>query len=135
MNTTAQTIGQFIERVGLGMSFSQFRSRKGWDANMRHFHCIINRHGESGTMKIDFSMGSGLKGDPTLTSVLDCLAGDLSDLANHLSFEEWAAEYGYDPDSRKAEAIYKAIEQQREDISQILSDSEVEDLMWNTERE
>jgi len=44
---------------------------------------------------------------PTLTDVLYSLVSD-SDVLNYSSFEDWAENFGYDTDSRKAEDIYKA---------------------------
>lgn len=43
---------------------------------------------------------------PELSDVLYCLVVDSSAIG-YRSFEDWAAEYGYDSDSRKAESIYK----------------------------
>jgi hypothetical protein len=44
---------------------------------------------------------------PELADVLYSLLQD-SDAINHPTYEEWASEIGYDPDSRKGEAIYRA---------------------------
>lgn len=43
---------------------------------------------------------------PKLHDVMYALAMDASAI-DHASFEEWANEYGYSPDSREAEKIYK----------------------------
>lgn len=40
------------------------------------------------------------------------------------SFEGWAATYGFDPDSRKAEAIYRACHKNAEKLSRLGLDSE-----------
>lgn len=45
--------------------------------------------------------------EPTLRDVLHCLMSD-GDAINYLSFEDWADNFGYDKDSRKAEKIYQA---------------------------
>lgn len=42
---------------------------------------------------------------PTLRDVLFCLIADAGAI-DAASFEDWAADYGYDPDSRAAERIY-----------------------------
>lgn len=42
---------------------------------------------------------------PVAASVLHCLCSD-ADAENHDTFEEWASEFGYDPDSRSAEKTY-----------------------------
>ena len=38
---------------------------------------------------------------------MHCLVTD-SDVLNYGSFEEWADNFGYEEDSRKAEAVYKS---------------------------
>jgi hypothetical protein len=44
---------------------------------------------------------------PALADVLHCLCSD-ADAIDYGSFEDWANSVGYDPDSRKAEATYRA---------------------------
>ena len=44
---------------------------------------------------------------PKLADVLHCLASDC-DVLDAGGFEQWAADLGYDSDSRKAEGIYRA---------------------------
>jgi len=44
---------------------------------------------------------------PELADVLHSLLMDGEAFFNAQSFEDWASEYGYDKDSRKAEAIYR----------------------------
>lgn len=58
----------------------------------------------------DLTLGSMLDKPqplPTLADVLYCLVSD-SDAMEHATFEEWAGAFGYDPDSRAAEKIYRA---------------------------
>lgn len=44
---------------------------------------------------------------PAMADVLSCLCLD-ADVIDYVRFEDWASELGYDPDSRKAEATYRA---------------------------
>lgn len=44
---------------------------------------------------------------PEVTDVLQCLTSDAQSAQNAGSFEEWARDFGYDPDSRKAEKAYR----------------------------
>ena len=55
---------------------------------------------------VDFYQGSAHKEPPTVADVMHCVLLDAS-ARHHGSFEDWAAEYGYDDDSRKAERIYE----------------------------
>lgn len=50
---------------------------------------------------------TGRKFYPPRASVLACLALD-AEAINYGSFEQWAQEFGYDTDSRKAEEAYNA---------------------------
>ena len=45
---------------------------------------------------------------PTLKDVLSCLLLDASSVRHGQTFDEFANEFGYDTDSRKAEGIYRA---------------------------
>jgi hypothetical protein len=61
---------------------------------------------EHGTA-FSFSRVTEKQPDPSLTDVLYSLCMD-ADVLDADGFEGWADDYGYDADSRKAEAIYRA---------------------------
>lgn len=83
-----------------------------------------------------FSQGSAHTKEPTAADVLDCLASDASGVENAGTFEEWASEYGYDEDSRKAERTYKICQKQAAQLRLFLnSDEAYQELLWETERE
>jgi len=68
-----------------------------------------------------FSKGHGHGGvAPTADEVLECLASDSAGYDCARSFEDWAADYGYDPDSRTAEKTYKIIGKQTKAIKRLL---------------
>jgi hypothetical protein len=48
--------------------------------------------------------------------------------------EDWCGELGYDPDSRRAERTFKAIEQQTEKLRRFLDAEGLDDLVYHTER-
>jgi len=97
-----------------------------------------------------FSQGSGHTADPTLADVLNSLASDASgyknarDLkttqgtghdkrtADYLQFDNWAAEFGYDTDSRKAEKIFRSVKRQSEQLKRTIGTEAYEELLWNT---
>lgn len=103
-----------------------------WAQTARHWRCRIGSGRRS--MVIVFSMGAALSGEPKAEDVLDCLASDAAGYENADDFEAWAAEYGYDTDSRKAERTYRTIKRQREALARVLSPDGYNDLLWNTER-
>lgn len=71
---------------------------------------------------------------PDAETVLDCLAFDCSGTENARSFEEWADEYGYDHDSRKAEATYRACQETAAKLARFLGEEAFQTLLFNTER-
>lgn len=76
-----------------------------------HWRVTLMR-GDKGTdyavLRTTFSKGFGHHGKaPSASEVLACLVMDAAPFSHGISFEDWADEYGYDTDSRKAERIYK----------------------------
>jgi hypothetical protein len=103
---------------------------------MRHFSVTIDRvgFGPSKPMHLFFSQGSAHTKAPKLAEVLNCLASDASGVENARNFEEWAAEYGYDTDSRKAEKTYLICCEQRDQLRELLGNAGFESLLYSTER-
>lgn len=61
-------------------------------------------------LTVDFYVGSAHTNEPTPADVLSCLCSDVNTVENSRSFEEWAGDLGYEPDSRRAERIFKTCE-------------------------
>lgn len=83
---------------------------------------IAPRHASEYGLTTPFYTG-GAWGEPTAEDVLRCLILDAREYDNARDFEEWAEELGYDPDSRKAEALYHQIGEARDELIEFLSDS------------
>lgn len=71
---------------------------------------------------------------PTLESVLDCLASDASSVECEGSFENWCSSLGYDTDSRKAEATYRACMEQAFNLRHLLGAAAYDQLLNHMER-
>ena len=117
------------------------------DTNMNHYKCRItctrfvpNVRSESRYRKqargftLYFSQGFGITHEPKLADVLDCLASDAAGYENASTFEDWAEEYGYDTDSRKAERMYRTIKRQAEQLRRTIGDEAYQTLLWEMER-
>lgn len=80
------------------------------DFDGNHFQVTLRRAPDMGlptrVLTVHFSQGYGIAGEPTAHGVLECLASDSHALGQ--TFEEWAADFGFDADSRKAERTYMA---------------------------
>ena len=99
--------------------------------NMNHFKVTLKAAGRQ--MTLYFSQGYGISGEPTAAGVLNCLASDSASVENVRSFEDWASDLGYDPDSRKAEKIYKTIIKQAERLKKFLGNDLYKTLLWDVE--
>lgn len=66
---------------------------------------------------------------PTLEAVLRCLAMDALGYDNARNFDEWASEYGYDTDSRKAEKTYRVIGEQAKELRVVLGSTNYDELL------
>ena len=105
-----------------------------------HYRVKLSRTGStpgvlSKTLTVYFSQGYGIKEQPTAEAVLDCLASDSVGIENAQSFEDWAPEYGYDTDSRKAEKLFRVCEKDAARLKTFLGDDLYKVLLWETERE
>ena len=65
---------------------------------------------------------------PKLDDVLSSLLMDGSAYFDAQSFEEWCSDYGYDADSRKAEATWKACDEVGRNLARAFTPSELSDL-------
>lgn len=92
--------------------------REGWDA--RHYRVTLRCDGRR--LTVPFSQGLGIPHPPTVGDVLECLASDASSYDSANGFEDWAENLGMDPDSRKAERIYRAVERQTRGLRRLVSD-------------
>jgi hypothetical protein len=130
-----RTIRDFVTQNGITIKVERADSNKNapdWkDAN--HYKVTLKMAGKQLTTY--FSQGYGINGEPKASSVLDCLASDAAGYENARDFEDWASEYGYDTDSRKAEKMYKVIGKQADKLKLFLGENLYDSLLWNTERE
>lgn len=147
MNTQTEniTLDQFIESNGLVMTAKRRNSNPNmadWK-DARHWTCTIRKlnrpqdsiHPDLYEFTIPFSQGSAHTKPPTLADVLDCMASDASGYDNDRIFEDWCSEYGYDTDSRKAEATFNTVKDQSEELKSFLGSESYGTLLWNTERQ
>ncbi len=134
MMTEQINLAQFIQDNGLRMTIRKVKANPNISNMPRNFSCTIIGRNDNGYMKVPFSQGAAHTTDPTLEDVLDCLASDSSGVENAKGFEDWASEYGYDTDSRKAENIYKTCVEQAKQLKNLLGHDAYETLLWNTKR-
>jgi hypothetical protein len=106
-----------------------------WSRTANHFKVAIRawENGHHRQYTTYYSMCPGLDPDPQLDDVLSCLASDAAGIENARSFEEWASEYGFDEDSRKAEKIFKACQKSAARLRRLLGNEAYNELLWEVD--
>lgn len=92
------------------------------DRESTHWQCRFTRVVDRKrlTFATPFTMGSAHTSPPIAGQVLHCLAMDCAGYENARNFDDWASEYGYEEDSRKAETIYRTIGEQVKELRAFL---------------
>jgi len=134
------TYRQWAEKYGVTMDTERADSNPSmaddseWAAQASHYTCTFRVRGQDGTLAVPFSMGAAHTSEPDIQDVLDAIASDGSGYENATGFEDWASEYGYDTDSRKAERTYRAVKSQAERFMRFVGKPAYDELLWETER-
>ena len=124
------TIEEFIAANGLKMTAALADNNPYMPGNnMTHYRCTI-RCGRR-RMTVPFSQGFAHTSEPKLAAVLNCLASDAASVED-AAFEDWAADMGFDEDSRTAERTYKACQKQHDQLCRLLGEDSCAALLWNT---
>lgn len=130
------TIQDFIGNTAISSKVKRVDANPNMEdmgAGARHF--LITLKAGRFTMRVPFSQGSAHTVAPTTADVLDCLAMDAAGYENARSFDDWASEYGYDTDSRKAERIYKVCQRAAASLKRFVGSADVyQALLFDTER-
>ena len=79
-----------------------------WVKGARHWLACMSIPSTGKRFQVYYSQGPAHKNPPQAHEVLYCLQANCIGVENGQTFEEWANEYGYDEDSRKAERTYNA---------------------------
>jgi len=108
-----ETLKEFINNMSLKMKTEQIESNPNWDSNVQanHYNVQLISGDNRKTCSFPFSQGIGIKENPNINGVLECLQSD--SLSGDFTFEGFCDEFGYDSDSRKAEKTFKACQETR----------------------
>ena len=83
-------------------------------AGSRHWRCVFGPE-----LHAFYSQGPAIEREPEAADVLACIANDAASVDCN-DFETWAAEFGYDSDSRRAERIFNACREERRNLKRFL---------------
>lgn len=130
-----KTIRDFITEYEITATVSSVDANPNMDSEtaMDHWRVVLKRPGAK--MTVYFSKGTGHHGKPAeAAEVLDCLASDANTIEETEGFEEWAANLGYDTDSRKAYRLHKIYERQAIRLMKFLGSAAYDELRNDVER-
>jgi len=97
----------------------------------KHYECEL--HGTNGHRPVTTIIAAD-SGPPDLAEVLDALAAQAAVIEETSCYEEWAAQMGFDPDSRRGERVYRSERRQAKLLRELLGDEGYRTLLWEIER-
>lgn len=126
MEGTAMTIKEFTKVLGITMEV-EYMGEYPIDGFSPPFvdkwECDIKCEGAY--FQCQFHTGIGLRNgdelvEPTIEDVFECLALEASGTTSISSFEEWAEEFGYNPDSIRDKRVYDVCVEQTNKLKNFL---------------
>jgi hypothetical protein len=117
-NTAMATLKELIQERNVRAT-SEYGAPENSEFTQSHGYTVTLKY-QRRQMTTPFYMGYAHTDEPTALDVLECLLSD-SDVEDY-EFEEWASNLGYDPDSRRAERIYKTATRQTKKLHQFLGE-------------
>lgn len=104
---TTTSLKQLARKMRLTSKYGaalDWEKQSDWQQHANGFRCTLHYQGRQYTF--DFWQGVAISGEPDAEGCLDCLLSDAQ--SGEQDFEEFCSEFGYDTDSRSAEATWKA---------------------------
>lgn len=121
-----------LESMGVSFAYLRVSTRpdklmSDMPAGSSHHRVLIKRGNRE--MTTYYSRGPAHKSEnPDNADVFNSLLMDTSDIDIGYEFDEWAENLGFDPDSRKAERIFKLCQETLLHLKTLFSDSELDEL-------
>lgn len=100
----------YMQGIGHAPAYNASNRKLGHVDSLMRFECLqfeAEKGRAHGFMMGGSPMGGKALEAPSAADVLYSLSSD-ADALDYATFEDWAENYGYDPDSRKGEATYRA---------------------------
>ena len=134
MSDNFETLENFIARNRITMTCERADGNPNFDgaSGMHHWRVVLRLRSKTGTRSLStyFSMGAGHNGAaPELDEVLNCLALDAGGVESANGFDDWAAEYGYSSDSRKAERTFRVCQRHAKRLRAFLGETEYSKIL------
>lgn len=118
------TLTEFIARQGITIKSRRISAddhphlSDDWPDDARHFRVKLKNKALGTSMTTYFSQGAAWDTPPTTENVLGCLLDDVRTAVE--PFSDWADNFGYDTDSRRAHKTWKAVRRQTRKLTAFL---------------
>lgn len=118
------TIVDFVQEHKIELTILGNHGLQTDDDGWQHVRYTVRLDHDGRSLTTAWRAGTGLAALGTragdAADILDSLASDASSYANARNFEDWAADFGYDTDSRAAEKTYIACGKIAVDLENLL---------------
>lgn len=127
---------KIIDKIKITSKFVKCGQYFGDDKEERNIYKIIVEYNKN---KTSFSFGDSIANTydnkkPDKNGLLETITSDyFYTLDNYPSFEDFASEFGYETDSRKAEQTYKKCIEGADKLHTVFNDSEIEKIREDLE--
>jgi hypothetical protein len=111
-----------------------FPDSDSWKVTLTRTDSEGRRHHLSTQFFTGYGLRERMPDGPSAEDVLESMLLDASGYENAQGFADWCSEYGYDSDSRKAEAVYRATGKQTEKLRKFLGDA-YKAYVWETDHD
>lgn len=115
-------LDRLCEKYGVSISCKETGDPGSWEGPRGSMHWKVVLRMEGRQLTTAFHQGPAICKEPTAADVVSCLASDWSGIQSTRDFEDWATDYGYDTDSRKAEKLYQACKRAAEKFARWAGD-------------
>ena len=125
---------EWMSRHGITMTSERadsnpnlFDPESDWANHASHWKVVFRRGRK--TFTLHYSMGSAHTGSPAAPSVLDSVRSDTGSFEEGGTFEDWARNFGFDADSRRAEAAWRHVKDEVARLKRFLGDGPFSEFM------
>ncbi|HWF52931.1 MAG TPA: hypothetical protein VG294_19960 [Solirubrobacteraceae bacterium] len=101
------------------------------DVGDHYYRCELYRTGAAHPVRTVVATDNG---PPEVGDAVDAVAAEAAVIEEAGSYEAWALQMGFDPDSRRGERIYRRERRQASHLRALLGEAGYRDLLWETER-
>lgn len=131
------SLAERIQEVGLTMTHRyvpEDQMDDGWMRGTHQYAVTLRLPGiPSPSITVPYFQGPAIVSEPQIEDIVGCLVTEAGAYLSASSFEEFATDHGYNPDSRKAEAIFTRMGVAADELRNFLGEEILNQFLYETE--